>query len=89
VAFNIIEKTRVDWRGRHLTPTGYRGKVETPQAQTPRRLDFLPAESKCLQRKGTVSVGIVNRTQFLKNANKKDVIVDGKGNIHKREIITG
>jgi hypothetical protein len=32
---------------------GKREKVETPEAK-PRRLDFLPAESKCLQRKGTV-----------------------------------
>ncbi|MEW4288672.1 hypothetical protein ABER02_16010 [Rossellomorea marisflavi] len=29
-----------------------RGKLETPEAQL-RRLDFLPAESKRLQRKGT------------------------------------
>jgi hypothetical protein len=52
----IYIKTRVDWSGRHLTPAGSRGKVETPQALAPRRLDFLPAESKCLQRKGTVMV---------------------------------
>jgi hypothetical protein len=32
---------------------GKREKVETPEAK-PRRLDFLPAESKCLQQKGTV-----------------------------------
>jgi hypothetical protein len=39
--------------GKHLTPAGNRGKVETPQAK-PRRLDFLPAESKCLERNGTI-----------------------------------
>jgi hypothetical protein len=26
-----------------LTPAGNRGKVETPQGASPRRLDFLPA----------------------------------------------
>ncbi|OIU69600.1 hypothetical protein BHE18_01370 [Rossellomorea aquimaris] len=25
---------RVDWSGRHLTPTGDRGKVETPQERS-------------------------------------------------------
>jgi hypothetical protein len=44
----------VDWSGRHLTLTGIRGKVEAPQEQMTRRLDFLPAESKCLERKETV-----------------------------------
>ncbi|MEW4288673.1 hypothetical protein Q0N33_09850 [Rossellomorea marisflavi] len=34
---------------------GNRGKVETPEAQL-KRLDFLPAESKRLQWKGTVHV---------------------------------
>jgi hypothetical protein len=42
----------VEWSGRHLTPAVKRGKVETPQAK-PRRLDFLPAESKCLECNGT------------------------------------
>jgi hypothetical protein len=42
----------VEWSGRHLTPAGSGEKVETPQAK-PRRLDFLPAESKCLERNGT------------------------------------
>jgi hypothetical protein len=36
-----------------LTPAGKRGKRETPQAATPRRLPSLPAESKCLERKST------------------------------------
>ena len=35
-----------------LDSCGKGGKVEIPQAQ-PRKLDFLPAESKRLQRKGT------------------------------------
>ncbi|WP_317947567.1 hypothetical protein [Rossellomorea marisflavi] len=35
-----------------LDSDGNRGKVETPEAKL-RRLDFLPAESKRLQRKGT------------------------------------
>jgi len=35
----------VQWSGRHLTPAGGRGKAKTPQAK-PRRLGFLPAESK-------------------------------------------
>ncbi|KAB2337437.1 hypothetical protein F7731_07450 [Cytobacillus depressus] len=34
-------------------PAGNRGKRETPQAVTPRRLSSLPAESKCPQRKST------------------------------------
>jgi len=34
---------------------GKRGKLETPEAQL-RRPDFLPAESKLLQRKGTINV---------------------------------
>jgi hypothetical protein len=38
-----------------LDSCGKGGKVEIPQAQ-PRKLDFLPAESKRLQRKGTVLV---------------------------------
>ncbi|WP_370294537.1 hypothetical protein [Rossellomorea marisflavi] len=38
-----------------LDSDGNRGKVETPEAQL-RRLDFHPAESKRLQRKGTVRV---------------------------------
>ncbi|KAA0563742.1 hypothetical protein F0342_13165 [Bacillus sp. CH30_1T] len=46
----------MDCSGRHLTPAGNRGKVETPQGKSPRRLDFLPAESKCLERKGTVYI---------------------------------
>jgi hypothetical protein len=45
----------VEWSGRHLTPAGSRGKVEPPQAK-PRRLDFLPAESKCLERNGTNTI---------------------------------
>ena len=55
ITLNNRFKQRVDWSGRHLTPAGRRGKVETPEAK-PRRLDFLPAESKCLERKGTVKV---------------------------------
>jgi len=42
----------VKWSGRHLTPAGGRGKAKTPQAK-PRRLGFLPAESKCLECNGT------------------------------------
>ncbi|OAT84341.1 hypothetical protein A6P54_03360 [Bacillus sp. MKU004] len=29
----LLLKPRVEWSGRHLTPTGDRGKVETPQAE--------------------------------------------------------
>ncbi|GLI83409.1 hypothetical protein ANABIO32_11010 [Rossellomorea marisflavi] len=36
-----------------LDSCGKGGKLETPEAQL-RRLDYLPAESKSLQRKGTV-----------------------------------
>ncbi|WP_347319218.1 hypothetical protein [Rossellomorea sp. RS05] len=38
-----------------LDSDGNRGKLETPEAQL-RRLDFLPAESRPLQRKGTINV---------------------------------
>ncbi|WP_367036037.1 hypothetical protein [Rossellomorea marisflavi] len=38
-----------------LDSDGKRGKLETPETQ-PRRLDFLPAESKPLQRKGAINV---------------------------------
>ncbi|VXB83672.1 conserved hypothetical protein [Bacillus sp. 349Y] len=38
-----------------LDSDGKRGKLETPEAQL-RRLDFLPAESKRLQQKGTINV---------------------------------
>ncbi|WP_347320096.1 hypothetical protein [Rossellomorea sp. RS05] len=38
---------------RALDSNGNRGKIEIPQAQ-PRKLDFLPVESKCPKRNGTV-----------------------------------
>ncbi|WP_197082202.1 hypothetical protein [Rossellomorea marisflavi] len=39
-----------------------RGKLETPQAEL-RRLDFLPSESKRLQRKGTDRVFSLSQSQ--------------------------
>ncbi|MBV6682274.1 hypothetical protein [Rossellomorea marisflavi] len=45
-----------------LDSDGNRGKLETPEAQL-RRLDFLPAESKRLQRKGTVHVFSLSQSQ--------------------------
>ncbi|VXC45238.1 conserved hypothetical protein [Bacillus sp. 349Y] len=47
-----------------LDSDGNRGKVETPEAQL-RRLDFLPAESKRLQRKGTVHVFSPSQYQVI------------------------
>ncbi|WP_347320335.1 hypothetical protein [Rossellomorea sp. RS05] len=44
-----------------------RGKLETPEAQL-RRLDFLPAESKRLQRKGTVHVFSLSPFQWIIHA---------------------
>ncbi|MBV6685423.1 hypothetical protein KV679_17085 [Bacillus sp. JRC01] len=38
---------------RALDSNGNRGKIEIPQAQ-PRKLDFLPVESKCPKHNGTV-----------------------------------
>ncbi|MEW4220280.1 hypothetical protein [Rossellomorea marisflavi] len=45
-----------------LDSDGNRGKIETPEAQL-RRLDFLPAESKRLQRKGTARVFSLSQNQ--------------------------
>jgi hypothetical protein len=61
-----------------LTPAGKRGKWETPQAATPRRLPSLPAESKCLERKSTGKLYslktsfYVKRTLFFKYNDKKE-----------------
>jgi hypothetical protein len=52
VAFEYYFNSIVEWSGRNLTPVGSRENAETPQAK-PRRLSFLPAESKCLERNGT------------------------------------
>ncbi|VXB44448.1 hypothetical protein BACI349Y_330021 [Bacillus sp. 349Y] len=49
-----------------LDSCGKGGKVEIPQAQ-PRKLDFLPAESKRLQRKGTDFVFIHPSFKKCKN----------------------
>ncbi|MHC8520534.1 hypothetical protein ACPJHQ_03740 [Rossellomorea sp. H39__3] len=45
-----------------LDSDGNRGKLETPEAEL-RRLDFLPSESKRLQRKGTVHVFSLSQSQ--------------------------
>jgi hypothetical protein len=47
-----------------LDSCGRRGKCETPE-EKPRRLTFLPAESKCLERKST---GIIykQKQQFFR-----------------------
>ncbi|MFV2047877.1 hypothetical protein ACEWK1_10930 [Metabacillus sp. YM-086] len=58
VVLVTIFKMRVEWSGRHLTPVGGRGKAETPQAK-PRRLSFLPAESKCLEQNGTTKFSLL------------------------------
>jgi len=52
VVFVLFKKMIVKWSGRNLTPAGGRGKAKTPQAK-PRRLGFLPAESKLLERNET------------------------------------
>ncbi|MEW4287643.1 hypothetical protein, partial [Rossellomorea marisflavi] len=44
-----------EMKRRALDSNGNRGKIEIPQAQ-PRKLDFLPVESKCPKRKGTVQI---------------------------------
>jgi hypothetical protein len=69
----------VDWSGRHLTPSQNRGKVETPQAErrgggffheSENNLPLLPAESKCLQRKGTANFISKNNIILEKSQDK-------------------
>ncbi|WP_160140871.1 hypothetical protein [Bacillus sp. SLBN-3] len=45
-------KSQSGLKRKALDSDGNRGNLETPEAQL-RRIDFLPAESKRLQRKGT------------------------------------
>jgi DNA-binding NarL/FixJ family response regulator len=50
---------------------GRRGKCETPQAK-PRRLAFLPAESKCQERKSTGIIYKQKQQSFRKEAFTKE-----------------
>jgi hypothetical protein len=70
VYFEYNFLTVLEWSGRHLTPAGNRGKVETPQAK-PRRLDFLPAESKCLERNGKTQNIIPKKQQRMRKQPKR------------------
>ncbi|WP_430508142.1 hypothetical protein [Rossellomorea marisflavi] len=55
-----------------LDSDGNRGKLETPEAQL-RRLDFLPAESKHLQWKGTVNVpvSLIYKEVYVQDLNSR------------------
>ncbi|KQU59523.1 hypothetical protein ASG66_07330 [Bacillus sp. Leaf406] len=58
---------------------GKRGMIETPEAQL-RRLDFLPAESRPLQRKGTINVPMSLSSYKEGNVQDSKQDVDFMGN---------